>query len=522
VELAPGDTARFSATALYSNGSEAPIAATFTATGGTITTGGRYTAGTVAGSYRVIATQTGGSLADTAAVTIAVVTPPPPPPPPTGSTVALVVQRLAAGTGTVLVSSAIPLAPGRLQPAQTGQIRIYVNGQEQAVYVEALAGRHSDGSLRTVLVQFNHALSGTTPVTGQLVFGQARGVADLARPTAGRGLPAAVVLPSDPNYLVTTQLNGPTLTSAATAALSATFARYESDFVTYADQHWAREGAVWDGNYYDRALIYYAFWVRTGRVEYWRRGTLQALGYRQGYLEPGNYMSSPHWSQLEGLEQHYLLTGDEASRVAVGRVADVLWGGFHRYLDETTDWENRIQARTLQSYLLAWRLGAASEHGLNWATLLNEGLTMILSTQQADGAYRFADHCNMSLNYMTGTLNDVLIKYHTYYQADSRILPAIKRSIDYMWANEWLPAAQTFKYITATCAGTGTPDPSPDLNNLILTGYAWYAQQTRNTVYRDRAEQIFQGAVQGAAIDATKQFNQQYTASFRYPAYRQF
>ena len=37
-------------------------------------------------------------------------------------------------------------------PTQTGQIRVYVNNQEQSVYVEPLAGRHSDGSLRTVLV----------------------------------------------------------------------------------------------------------------------------------------------------------------------------------------------------------------------------------------------------------------------------------------------------------------------------------------------------------------------------------
>src|SRR5688572_1179034 len=112
-DLAPGDTVRFGAVGVYSNGSEAPVAVTYAATGGTVTTAGLYTAGTTAGSFRVIATQQGGSLADTAAITIVVVTPPPPPP-PTGSTVALVVQRLASGTGTVLVSSAIPLAPGRL------------------------------------------------------------------------------------------------------------------------------------------------------------------------------------------------------------------------------------------------------------------------------------------------------------------------------------------------------------------------------------------------------------------------
>src|SRR5688500_4559592 len=226
---------------------------------------------------------------------------------------------------------------------------------------------------------------------------------------------------------------------------------------------------------------------------------------------------------MEGIEQHYQLTGDEQSRVAVGRVADKLWEGFHSGLDTPIEWwDNRNQARVLQAYLLAWRLGAPSPYGLNWSTLLDEGLTKILSTQSADGAYRFPNHCNVSLNYMSGILNDVFIKYYTYYRADSRIPGSIKRSIDYMWANEWVPSARAFKYITAYCDGTGAADPAPDLNNLILTGYGWYAQQTRNTIYRDRAEQIFQGAVEGAAIEYTKQFNQQYTASFRYPAYRQF
>jgi hypothetical protein len=53
-----------------SDGSTVTPAVTYAATGGTISAGGLYTAGTTAGTFRVIATQQGGSLADTAAVTI--------------------------------------------------------------------------------------------------------------------------------------------------------------------------------------------------------------------------------------------------------------------------------------------------------------------------------------------------------------------------------------------------------------------------------------------------------------------
>jgi hypothetical protein len=78
VSLATGTTQQFTATAQMSNGTQQPATVTWTATGGTVTAAGLYTAGVSAGSYRVIATQQGGTLADTAALTLTVAPPPPP------------------------------------------------------------------------------------------------------------------------------------------------------------------------------------------------------------------------------------------------------------------------------------------------------------------------------------------------------------------------------------------------------------------------------------------------------------
>ena len=86
VTLATGATQQFTATAQMSNGTQQPAAVTYTATGGTISGAGFYTAGSSGGSYRVIATQQGGILADTSAITITA--PPPPPPPPSGGSLA--------------------------------------------------------------------------------------------------------------------------------------------------------------------------------------------------------------------------------------------------------------------------------------------------------------------------------------------------------------------------------------------------------------------------------------------------
>jgi hypothetical protein len=69
---------QFSAYGLNSLGDSVPVQVTFSATGGTITSNGLYTAGSTAGSYRVIARTS--TIADTAAVTLAppvTVAPPP-------------------------------------------------------------------------------------------------------------------------------------------------------------------------------------------------------------------------------------------------------------------------------------------------------------------------------------------------------------------------------------------------------------------------------------------------------------
>jgi hypothetical protein len=70
--VAAGATQQFSVSGQWSNGATTAPSVTYSATGGTITSGGLYTAGMIAGAFRVIAVQQGGSLADTSVVTVAV------------------------------------------------------------------------------------------------------------------------------------------------------------------------------------------------------------------------------------------------------------------------------------------------------------------------------------------------------------------------------------------------------------------------------------------------------------------
>ncbi len=70
VTLGAGGTQQFAAWGMRNTGDSVGVAITWSATGGSVTGGGLYTAGQTAGSYRVIARQTNGALADTAAVTV--------------------------------------------------------------------------------------------------------------------------------------------------------------------------------------------------------------------------------------------------------------------------------------------------------------------------------------------------------------------------------------------------------------------------------------------------------------------
>jgi hypothetical protein len=77
--LDPGATYTFTVTGYLSDGSAAAVGVEWSATGGEVDPSGVYTAGATPGAYRVIATSTSGTLADTSTITISETAPPPPP-----------------------------------------------------------------------------------------------------------------------------------------------------------------------------------------------------------------------------------------------------------------------------------------------------------------------------------------------------------------------------------------------------------------------------------------------------------
>jgi hypothetical protein len=487
---------------------------TYSATGGAVSATGLYTAGLTTGTFQVVAIQTGGTKADTSAVTVIA---------QSATAVPLALFRLDGGTGNVAVSNGIPLPPGKLFSAGIGGVRVLLGGSEVAAYVEVLKGKHSDGSARSVLVQFLWPQGGTSQAS--IEFNAPSVLPRRTKTPIVDLVSAAVALPTSPDYLVSTNVVGRTLTRAKSPTFPSFYGKYETDFDSWSNAHWTSYGSDWQAmNYYDRVLNHFAFWSRTGNPILWERAVRIAQDYRVNYLEANSYGSSEWWAQLEGLAIHYWLTGDERSREAVYKTAENLQRsrGGGRLANTSDQWlDNRVQAKVLGSKLLAMQLEAPSFGVISdWVASARADLSLILSTQGTDGSYRFVIQCGQSSNFMTGMLNSVYVQYYETFEPDNRLPGAIRKSLDWLWTTQWRSSALAFNYYSGSCPNIGDATPAADLNGLFLESWGWYYRLSGDAQYRSQGDLILQGGVQGAWVANPKQFNQHYMYSWRYLAYR--
>jgi hypothetical protein len=142
--LAPSASRQFAVYGRTITGDSVPVSVTFTATGGTITSGGLYTAGTTAGKFRVIATT--GTHADTSGVEITA-------PLGSGTGVGVPFGPFDAWDGSTLrpntevftssLSSVNPLTlPGRIDAARAKRVKLVLamTGGSHAQYMSVING----------------------------------------------------------------------------------------------------------------------------------------------------------------------------------------------------------------------------------------------------------------------------------------------------------------------------------------------------------------------------------------------
>ncbi|MGH7561387.1 MAG: hypothetical protein ACRENB_10245, partial [Gemmatimonadales bacterium] len=150
--LQGGDSRQFAATGTWNDGSSSDVNVTWSATGGSVSGQGSYTAGLTPGTYQVIGREKNGTLADTAVVVI------------TAPTV----------TGIDLTPATVTLAPGASQQF-SGMARM------------------SDGTSRTVALVWA-ATGGTMGGPGLYTAGQTEGVFRVIASSGGFADTAAVTI----------------------------------------------------------------------------------------------------------------------------------------------------------------------------------------------------------------------------------------------------------------------------------------------------------------------------------------
>jgi uncharacterized protein YjdB len=350
------------------------------------------------------------------------------------------------------------------------------------------------------------------------------GSADLAvtttqtfAPTVPTGTPAAVLAFAGPEIMK--------------SQVPAAFSFYENNFKSYSDAQWAAYGPRYDaGNSisgYERAAIYYIWWARTGDTTYLSRAHQTAVNYRDNYLIPANYATSPHWSQMESLYLDWIVTGDTKSRDAVLNVGNI-WIAFLLHDKGTPSYlmaqsEGRQRARIMISEWMVEKITGTRNQWLDSAIVQTVG---VLNTQ---GFAPDASTCGGSLNYMGGMTMDALTRLHdqrangwnTAY--NSAIETKALAFGNYLWSSQWrgasIPGDNSFNYMSVLCDGTGSPTSAPDLNGLVIPLFGWLGKSTGDATWFTKGDQILNG-MQTAYIDQYRQFSESYTSSHRYLGYR--
>ncbi|HKC47975.1 MAG TPA: Ig-like domain-containing protein [Gemmatimonadales bacterium] len=185
VSMASGGQTQFSASGLMANGDSVAVSATFSASGGTITASGMYTAGSTAGTFAVIAavdTKNGGTVADTSQVTIT-----------SGSPAAVASVTVSPATASVAVGGTVQLA------ATTKD----ANGN-------VLTGRS---------ITWSSGATGTATVNGSgLVSGGAAGTATITATSEGKSGTATITVTASAPPPVATVTVSPATASVAVGA----------------------------------------------------------------------------------------------------------------------------------------------------------------------------------------------------------------------------------------------------------------------------------------------------------------
>ena len=423
--------------------------------------------------------------------------------PAPSNAVAVILQRFAGAAGAVTFSNGIPLPQGQLRSSALANVRLFLAGTEQPLFVRALGGLHPDGSLRSVQLQGRVvAPAAGGSIQGYITFDSPRTVGSLTQVADPTSLEAAV-LPTSQTYLVSTEAGGKMLTAAQVALGTASMRAHDVDFETMALQVFAKYPCSWarDQSIYEHVLTHYQHFLQTADPKWYQMAWCMGTAYETYFLTAGNYPNE--WAATaEGLTVHYWMTGDEKARKVVGNFTEWFTGGTENvYKFDIADGYVRFKGRSMLTALDCLKIecnpGVDKYNNpyttpYNLRTILPTELAKLAPTVTINGFWPGTYNGGGQKNFMVGIQLTALARYYDEFSADPAILPLVKKSLDYMMASEFNVATQGLRYCSITYGDCNT-NPEPGLNNVILPAFAWYYSKTRDPKYLAYADQLFAG-----------------------------
>ena len=187
------------------------------------------------------------------------------------------IVRNQTGTGSCLISSGFPVPPGLVteQLVRAGKIKILVEGTEVPANVSALRGRHTDGTVRSILIQFSRTMAQNDELTANVIVdGGVRAYPDPAytRPTLAIVTNNNVIVPSDKNYLVITgiTLRGLLPTGSGTTTEEAFYSSMAINRFDWLSSFPTINEVGGTANYENVSSII-SLWARSGDVKYQKK-----------------------------------------------------------------------------------------------------------------------------------------------------------------------------------------------------------------------------------------------------------
>jgi hypothetical protein len=296
--------------------------------------------------------------------------------------------------------------------------------------------------------------------------------------------------------------------------------RWERQMKTYGERHCASLARLSGDDalaatFYDMVRVIYQIADYTGDAG-WKPCALRARDiYRDAYVLKHKGQVPGYWNFTTGLRMDVERTGDIQSRQAV-----VMLSQQAAYSADSTPLEwtrsgdrSREVAFAIIGYINAEMLGQPRR--ARRAALVNQAYGHLdqwfvhLAWRDPSGKVT-----TQFSPFMVALTAHALIRDWEQTR-DARLVPALTRTGDWLWANAWIGSEHGMWYEAAHPGKA-----APDLNLLIAPLYAFLYRQTGDPKHLERGDALFASGVDSAWLDGAKQFNQTYWWSFDYVKWR--